>query len=167
MLERFLLYNPSDKGKDITKFQGKKIKTFIFILKENNYVSYEWEWEKSINYEIREVIKNAIVKDLCSHNKELFQYYQYIKSDRGIYRLCGNVECQSPLEFMKEDFKQINYLTDFYSWCIGQSQRSSQEKVTIKELLNNEKDFNEELKKRINNVCNIFLALNKYEEEEW
>lgn len=167
LLERFLLYNPSDKGKDITKFQGKKIKTFIFILKENNYVSYEWEWEKSINYEIREVIKNAIVKDLCSHNKELFQYYQYIKSDRGIYRLCGNVECQSPLEFMKEDFKQINYLTDFYSWCIGQSQRSSQEKVTIKELLNNEKDFNEELKKRINNVCNIFLALNKYEEEEW
>ena len=169
LLERFLLYNPSDKGKDIIKFEGKKIKTFIFILKKNDYVLFEWDWDKDINQEIKEEIKDAIVKDLCSHNKEIFQYYQYIKSERDIYRLCGDVECQTPLEFMKEDFKQINYLTDFYSWCVGQSQRSSQEKENIKKLLNDENEFNEELKKRINNVCNIFLGLNKYEiyEEEW
>ena len=86
------MYNPLDKGKDITKFQGKTIKTFLFILKKNDYELFEWDWDKSINNEIKQELRDAMVKDLCGYNKELFKYYQYIKSDSKIYGNCRGVK---------------------------------------------------------------------------
>ena len=47
--------------------------TYILILEENNYIEFNWKWDKD-NDKIKELVKQAILKYYKSFNDELFYF---------------------------------------------------------------------------------------------
>ena len=167
LLERFLLYNTSSKGDDENKFKGKSIKTYLFILKNDEYKLFDWKWDKDINHEIKEELKKAIIHDLNSYNRELFNYYDYIVKDKQNWEICEGEKCSNPIEFMEKNFKNIEYLNEFYKTLKIRCKKDD-EKAHIKKLLKDFELFNKEMYLHVDGVCNKFLCIcNEIDEEEW
>ena len=156
LMERFLIYNPSDKGKDIDKFAGKNIKTYLFIFTKNDYELFDWEWDKDLTLEIKQEVKNAIVKYLSDYNKEIFQYYNFIKNKKEYWK-----SFSTPLEYMKNEFEEVNYIKDFFSELIYKCDNG--EKNKVKSLTSDE--FCKGLNKNIEKMSDLFFGLNI--DEEW
>jgi hypothetical protein len=81
ILDRFIIHDPeqTDKRKDIDKYYGKELITYILILEDNKYVKYDWKWTKG-NNELKNIIKNGIIKYYISHHDDLFNFcYNSIK----------------------------------------------------------------------------------------
>ena len=162
LLERFIIRKPYDKGKDIDKFKDKRIITYLIILKKNTYEIFDWEWDKNITLDIKEEIKTSIVKYFSEYNMDLFRYYQYIK----FHEKWKGKGCNTPLDFMKNEFVDIEYIRDLYQTLITNFKK---EKEKVKILTNNENEYSSLLKQNIENSCDSYLGLNiKYDtEDEW
>lgn len=75
--ERFLLYNPMGNEyskNNITRFKNKKIITYVIILETNEYKEFNWEWDKE-NEELKEIIKNSIIKYYESYHTQIIDFY--------------------------------------------------------------------------------------------
>ena len=163
LMERFLIYNPSDKGKDIDKFAGKNIKTYLFILKKNDYKLFDWEWDKNLTLEIKQEVKNAIIKYLSDYNKEIFQYYNFIKNKKEYWKSFG-----TPLEYIKNEFEDVEYIKEFFSELTIRTRKSKEGKDEVKKLTNDYNKFNGELTNKIETMCDLFFGLNINDtDEEW
>ena len=167
LLERFLISMP--KGNNFEKnnkvrFKNKKIKTYLFILKQNNYKLFDWEFEKNISTELKREFKISLTKYFSQFNKELFQYYNFIsKHNKKIW----NEKFKTPLLYLSDEFKHIEYIRNFFNElnqkCIDGR------KNEVVNLMNNEIDFSNKLDERIHQACDALFGLNinADDNDEW
>ena len=165
-IERFIIYNPGDKGKDIAKFKDKSIKTYLFILKQNNFELFDWEFDNDseFNNELKLYIKEAIVSHFSSFNTGLYQYCQYIKKDTK-----WKENFRSPYDFIannyNEKFKPVVYVRDFFKQLHELSKTNRKE---VKRITDDYDIFTKKLTEKIEDMCDTFFGLNTVEEnEEW
>ena len=164
LIERFIIFNTSDKGKDSEKFAGKPITTYLFILKENKYEKFDWDWhsseENTLN--LRELFKSAIVKYYSTFNTMLFNYCKFIKNNKEKWK----EHYESPFHSISDRYKNVMYVRDFF---IGLHERSKDDRAGVKKITDNHDLFCEKLTERIEDMCNSFFGLNKQvdDNEEW
>ena len=164
LVERFIIYNTSDKGADIEKFAGKKILTYLFILKQNKYEKIVWDWHNSEENTIliKELFKNAIVKHYSTYNTMLFNYCKFLKQNKDKW----TDEYKSPYQCISYKYKHVIYVRDFF---IGLHERSKDDRAGVKKITDNHDLFCEKLTERIEDMCNTFFSLNVSmdNDEEW
>ena len=51
-----------DKENNQTRYSGKKITTYLLILKQNKYKIFDWDLENTIDNEVKMICKNAFTK---------------------------------------------------------------------------------------------------------
>lgn len=161
LFERFIIANPNT-DKNIEKFKNKDIKTYLVVLKKNKYIHIDFSWEKKAKFEIKQSIKKMIKTYFYSKNKQLFNYYNFIKNEKitvngkEIYKWREHGSYSSPLEYMVSKFEYKNkYVVDFFH---NLHKRCVNEKTIVKEITNNEKLFQEEINKSIDDMCEKYFT---------
>lgn len=166
LLERFILYNTSDKGKDIDKFKNKPIKTYLFSLKDKSYEVFDWDWDNDSCGKIKEEIKKAIIKYYSSFNKQLFQYCCFFSIRENIHKW-KNEGYKSPYDYISSTYNSISYVKDFFKMLHNKSKESKEE---AKKIAKNENIFNEQIIEFIEESCDRFLNIrteNDDEDDDW
>jgi len=159
LLERFLIQNANSNDRDKnnqTRFSGKKITTYLLILKQNRYEIFDWDFEDTIDNEIRTICKSAFIKYFKNYNKELFNYCKFIKKEKSKWK-----GFKSPYQFIAkdEDFKNNTYIKDFFNYL---DQKISDGKhKEVKEITDTEGQFNNEINSYIEDMCDTYFSLNK------
>ena len=166
-IERFIIYNTGDKGKDIVKFKNKSIKTYLFILKQNDFELFDWEFDNDseFNDELKLYIKESIVRHFSTFNTGLYQYCQYIKKDTKWKEL----SFRSPYDYIANEYNQegrpVVYVRDFFKELHKLSKTDRKE---VKRITDDCDIFTKELTEKIEDMCDTFFGLNIVEEnEEW
>jgi hypothetical protein len=164
LCERFLIFNPKHtiKGKNMKKFKGKTIQSYVFILKQNKFIKYEWDWDMKYNIEIKELFKDAIIKHFSQTNKQLFQYCSFVKSSE-----IWKKESKTPFEYIAKQFdnsQKVPHIRDFFKLLHEQSKTNKQHVLRI---VNSEELFLEELSKKTDEMCDSFFNLNVITDDEW
>ena len=164
LCERFLIFNPKHtiKGKNMKKFKGKTIQSYVFILKQNKFIKYEWDWDMKYNIEIKELFKDAIIKHFSQTNKQLFQYCSFVKSSE-----IWKKESKTPFEYIAKQFDnspKVPHIRDFFKLLHEQSKTNKQHVLRI---VNSEELFLEELSKKTDEMCDSFFNLNVITDDEW
>ena len=164
LVERFIIYNTADKGNDTEKFAQNKIITYLFILKQNKYEKFDWDWHTSEENTllIKEMFKNAIVKHYSSYNTILFNYCKFLKMNKQKWEQ----EHKSPYQYISDSYKHVRYVRDFF---IGLHERSKDDRAGVKKITDNHDLFCEKLTERIEDMCNMFFGLTTQvdDDEEW
>ena len=169
LLERFIIYNTSDKGKDVEKFKKKSIKTYIFSLKDKSYEVFNWDWLNDSSDKIKEEIKKAIIKYYSSFNKQLFQYCSFL-SEKENKDKWKNEGFKSPYDYIStiyENEKDAKYIKEFFKWLHNKCKESKEEAVKI---ANNKTIFNEKIIEFMEESCDKFLGIkneNHDEDDDW
>ena len=158
ILERFIIYNTSNKGDDVNKFKGKNIKTYIFSLKEEK--CYDFTIDDANDKTLREELKKALVKHYSSFNIQLYRYCQFVKEsskwkEQGV---------TTPLEYISKKYNKIKYVRDFFTYLHN---RRKEDKVHVNRLINDETLFCNKLNEYIEEMCDNMLNLNDIEEDDW
>jgi hypothetical protein len=165
MIERFIIFNAGEKGDDIKKFNGKNIKTYIFILKQNKYELFDFTWDSNEQYcfEIKQLVKNAVVKHFASFNKELFYYCKFVKKS-GKWK--SGKEFTTPFDFISNEYKDTDYIKEFFKYL---HERSKTDRNYGKTITDDIDIFNENLTEKIEESCNSFFGLNDCtnDDDEW
>lgn len=159
LCERFLIFNPKDKGKDIKKFKNKIIQSYIFILKQNKHIKIEWDWDSKFTIELKEIFKEAIIKHFSKKNKQLFQYFTFVRNSK---KWKGN--SKTPFDYIANEFEDISYIRYFFK---SLHERSNTNRDHILTIINSEELFSEELTKKIEDMCDSFFNLNVETDDEW
>jgi len=175
LTERFLLYKP--KGNDRhtnnkTRFDGKKIKTYLFILKKNKYKLFDWEWDKSLDKELKVEYKLGLVKMLSEHNKSFYDYYRYQVKN---YKDTKDKKFSSPLEYIVKTEEDKNkkapegdlpiYIVDFFRDLHSRLKNNKKEVVVITKT---EDKFCDALTKHIEQMCDTYFGLTDINyDDEW
>jgi len=172
LLERFLIYNPlSDE--DHKKYNGKNINTYIFILKNNNFIKLDWKWDNNteVNTEIKTEIKHALIKHFSDNHIDIYNYLCAIKDkiNNGKY-WGGECKISTPFEYISTKMKDrlcknypqyiIKIFEDFHEkWNAGSKQE-------VKRIIDNRENFTEHLHKKLESVCDSYLGLSKLAEND-
>lgn len=164
LVERFIICNTGDKGNDTKKFSGKPIVTYLFILKQNRYEKYDWNWHVSDEntFLLKELFKNAIIKHYSTYNTMLFNYCQFLKKNKEKWS-----GYKSPYHYIANNtYKKVIYVRDFF---IGLHERSKDDKAYVKKITNNYELFCKKITENIEDMCNSFFGMNKCidDDEEW
>jgi hypothetical protein len=165
LLERFLIYNPKGNDREInnkSRFENKKIKTYLFILKEKNYKIFDWDFENNISNELKYEFKLALKKYLSYFNKEIFNYYNFI-AKKGEWK----EKFKTPLLFFADKFDDIPYIRNLFNELNQECSDGKKNEVT--ELTKDETRLFEKLDNRIEQMCDTFFGLNiiNDDDSEW
>ena len=168
IIERFILYNVGDKGKDISKFKNKTIKTYLFILKNNDFKIFDWKWDNSteFNNQIKDLCKNALVKHFSSFNRSLYQYCKYVKTTK-IWKEKKKNNFKSPYDYIANVYSEeqnVVYVRDFFKYL------HSIPKSEAKTITDTYESFSIKLIENIEEMCDSFFGLNQPTEssdDEW
>jgi len=166
LLERFLIQNANNNEHDINnkiRFSGKKITTYLLILKQNRYEIFDWDFEDTIDNEIRTICKTAFIKYFKNYNKELFNYCKFIKNEKSKWE-----GFKSPYQFIAKDenFRKNTYINDFFNYldqkiCDGKHKE-------VKEMTDNFNLFEEKINEYIVDMSETYFGLNKLDDKlEW
>lgn len=160
LLERFLLRNCKENSNNFDRFNNKKIITYLLILKKNKYEIFDFDFENNINKELKNLLKDALIKYFNNYNKELFYYLKYVKSDKNKWK-----NFTSPYLFIKKKYDEVNYINNMFSYFHEESKKTREK---IKEITDNEEYFLTIIKTYIEEMCDIFLNLNNIQDDdEW
>ena len=166
ILERFLIKN--SKGNDEYKennqirYSGKKITTYLLILKQNKYEIFDWDFEDSIDNELKMICNNAFTKYFKQYNKELFNYCKFIKLDKS-----KRTGFNSPYHFLanKEEFQYNIYIKNFFN---DLHKESKKDKKNVKNITDNFNLFEEKINEYIVEMVETYFDLNVVDnDEEW
>jgi hypothetical protein len=157
LLERFLIRNPTEnefEKNNKTRFGGKNIKTYLFILKQNRYKLFDWDWDNLLDKDLKEECKKAIVKDLSGFSKQIYDFYTFTKKAdtwKGLFN--------SPMEYIvnEKNIKLPTYAIDFFKDLHQQILSGKRNEVI--ELTNTEKMFCDSLNLRIEQTCDRFFGI--------
>ena len=163
LLERFILYNTSDKGKDIDKFKNKTIKTYLFSLKDKSYEVFHWDWDNDSCDKIKEEIKNAIIKYYSSFNKQLFQYCAFLSKRENIHKW-KNQNFTTPYDYISSKYVSISYVNDFFKMLHNKWKENKEE---TKKIANNETIFSEKIVEFIEESCDKFFGIQNEDDDDW
>lgn len=161
MIERFMLYNPADKGKDVEKFKDKQIKTHIFILKQNRceIVNYEWDNETKFAMELKKLVRNGVVKYFSTFNKQLYNYCFFVKkSDEW------KADFSSPYDCIASKYSNVYYVRDFFK---NLHERSKENKLLVKNITDNCDVFCEKITEKIEETCDKFFGFTEQNDDDW
>jgi hypothetical protein len=161
MIERFMLYNPADKGKDVEKFKDKQIKTHIFILKQNKceIVNYEWDNEIKFSMELKKLVRNGVVKYFSTFNKQLYNYCFFVKkSDEW------KADFSSPYDYIASKYSKVYYVRDFFK---NLHERSKDNKLLVKNITDNCDVFCEKITEKIEEMCDKFFGFTEQNDDDW
>lgn len=168
LLNRFVLYHPKEKqktSKNKVRFIGKTLITYILVLETNQYVKFEFDWDKD-NKDIIEAVKIAIVDHYSSYNSELFYYCNkvcrnwntddYFKNDR---------KNTNPFNYIIKKLQSIKNHTS-YSICMVEelNEKWNTNKMFVKDVINNEHMFVEIINRHIRKAIDNFIFENKKSE---
>ena len=157
LLERFIIRNPKGNERPTnnkTKFEGKQIQTYLFILKQNRYELFDWKWDGSLNKELLNECKQSIIQKLSVFNKQIFEYYNFIKNKNEKWK-----PFSSPLEYIANNALDLPvYVTDFFKYLHQQTKTGKLSEVI--ELTNTEKLFCEKMNSQIEQMCDRFFGIN-------
>jgi hypothetical protein len=164
ILERFIINNPKNKGKDIDKFENKPIKTYLFNLNKNEYELFEWNFNETLFLKLKEIINDSIIKYYSYFNKQIFQYLTFIKNKKEIWKDYNN-----PFNYIskKDEFENIVYIKDFFK---NLDRKSKINKNEVLEIINSEYKFYDEINFYIKDMCDTYFGLNiniNLSDEEW
>ena len=157
-LERFIIYNPLQKGKDIQKFKCKPIKTFLFILKQNQYNVFDWDWDNRTHYSysLKCIIRDAIVNYFQSYHTSLYHYCTYISNTSQKWK---KTHC-SPYEYIASEYNDAiypKYIYSFFNTIHNKYKNGEQDHV--KHIVNHKHLFCDALNKTLEDMCNRFFGL--------
>ena len=159
LIQKIIIGNPNDKGSDKYKFKTKKLITYIFILKENRYEKIEWEWLK-YNTEVKNILKNAVIKHFSGYNEQLFHCSCFIKKDKEIWK-----NFPSPYDYIANKYKKVGYINNFFKFL---HEMSKNNKTFVKNLTDDKELFCQKLTEYIKETCNNFFGLITIDDnEEW
>ena len=131
--------------------------------KQNRYEIFDWDFEDTIDNEIRTICKTAFIKYFKNYNKELFNYCKFIKKEKSKWK-----KFKSPYQFIAkdEDFRNNTYIKDFFNYL---DQKISDGKhKEVRDITDNEGPFNNEINSYIEDMCNTYFNLNDESENiEW
>lgn len=164
IFERYIINNPNSNNNEKnnkTRYDGKKIITYLFVLKHNTYKIFDWNFEKNINEELDAIYKNGFFKYFENFNKKIFNYCKFIKENKSEWK-----NYSSPYEFLENcnAFQNIPYAQKFFYIL------SKKNKCDAKKITDNENLFNEQINEFINEMCNAFFPKNNNgneDDEEW
>mgnify|MGYP006128125283 FL=1 len=165
ILERFLIKN--SKGNEYEKnnqirYSSKKITTYLLILKQNKYEIFDWDFEDTIDNELKMLCKNAFTKYFKEYNKELFNYCKFIKQDKSKW-----VGFKSPFHFLanKEDFKYNIYIKNVFNDLHKESMKNPK---NVKNITDNFNLFEEKINEYIVEMVETYFDLNVVDnDQEW
>ena len=166
LLTRFLLANPKGNEREknnVTKFVGKSIKTYIFVLKQNRYVRIDWDWDATVACEIIGVFKAAIMNTLVVHHEPIRQFYNQMKKNKKVW----SDKHDSPMAYVADQFSHVKYVSELFGDLNRQYLDGHKDVVQV--LLNDKNAFSAELDKRADRMCDAFFRpLSKVQnDEEW
>lgn len=162
LLERFLIFNPMDKGKDITKFEKKKIITYMFILKQSRHVVFDWDWdnEDAVTKEIKRELKAAFMLHISNTTKQLFNYYNFIKKKKELWSTFV-----TPLKYMADAYRDVSYVMLFFEDLHNRSMQNQLDEV--KTILGDCDLFSKEITAKCESMCDDYLGLRDVSDTEW
>jgi len=91
-----------------------------------------------------------IYNNLSQYNKQIFQYYNYIKNHKDIWESFKN-----PLEYICNIFNNVNYIRCFFDELNQKCLNGKKDEVIL--LTQNETDFCKCLDNRIEQMCDTFF----------
>jgi len=158
LLERFLIKNANTneyKSNNQKRFSNKKITTYLLILKKNKYEIFDWNFEDTINDEMKKLCKDAFVNYFKDYNKELFNYCKFVKKNKYKWE-----KFNSPYEFIakQKEFENISYIINFFNNLHIESINGKREE--IKQITDNDKTFYEKINVYIDDMCNSYFGFN-------
>ena len=157
IMERFLIKNSKgnkhEKNNEI-RYSGKKITTYLLILKQNKYKIFDWDLENTIDNEVKMICKNAFTKYFKQYNKELFNYCKFVKQDKSKW-----TGFNSPYHFLanNEKLKYNIYIKNFFNDLHKECQKDPK---NIKNITDNFNLFEEKINEYIDEVCETYFSLN-------
>jgi hypothetical protein len=156
--------NANSNERDInnkTRFSNKKIITYLLILKKNKYEIINWDFENSINEELKVIIKNALITHFKTYNTELFNYCRFVKTNKNKW-----TGYKSPYHYLIKEFENISYVSQLFMHLSEEINKGNNKYV--KDLTDNEETFTTKLNEYIEDMCDTYLWLNKIDENvEW
>ena len=169
MVERFIIYNTADKGKDMAKFKEKSIKTFLFILKNNDYELFDWNWESHDQYnnEIKELFKGAIVKYFSDYNSQLFDYCMFVKKNPKSWQ----DKHDDPYDYLAKEYKKESpHIHDFFKE-LHTKVKNNDQRIQVKEITDSRNLFCDALtqhtEKAVENFFDIMGKKPCYSNDHW
>jgi hypothetical protein len=157
-LERCLIKNAKGNNEDNNnkkRYTGKKIVTYLLILKQNDYMIYDDDlFEKEMDNEMVSVCKNAFIRCLKQHNNDLFNYCNFVKKDADKK---WSLLYKSPYQYIENinEFKDLSYVKKFFRYLHDEHCRNNMNKV--KKITDDTLLFNEEINKYIVEMCENYF----------
>jgi hypothetical protein len=156
LLERFLIYNQSEK--DYKRYKNKNIITYCFILDDSSYIKIKWNWDNDNLFanEIKNEILLSMEKYYQDNHTDIYNYFNYIKNN--------NIEKwdKKPDEIIDEILKSFNnknkYFPD-YIISVFEDIKTKIEDDEDYEYVNNFETFNKKLNKKLHIYLEKYLRL--------
>ena len=169
MIERFMIFNPSDKGEDIRKFKDKSIKTYLFILKQQRYELFDFliDTTDQVRSKLIDLVVDSVMKYFSSINNELYNYQDYIanKDESKKWKKKG---FRTPYKYISNEYSGTEHICD--SFKLLDEKCKSMGKKAAKEISEDKTRFNQLVNEKIKDMCNDYFRLNNTErdsDEEW
>ena len=113
LLERFLIYNPKSE-EDISKFKNKKITTYLFLLDKNNFIKFEWDWDKLLLNEIKSELKLVLEKYYENNHNDIYTYFTYLKNNNEKWDKEPNIIIDKIIDDFEKNSNSPEYIIDFF-----------------------------------------------------
>jgi hypothetical protein len=172
LLERFLIRNANSNEHETnnqTRYSGKKITTYLLILKQNKYEIFDWEFENNIDNELKIICKTALIKYFKNYNKDLFNYCKFIKDDKSNPNKWTGYK--SPYQFLakKKEFEKKSYIINFFNNLHEECKTRCEKKIKeVKKITDNFNLFEEKLNEYIIDMIDTYFGFNITNDElEW
>jgi hypothetical protein len=155
-IERFILQNPRDK--DVSRFQKKDIKTFLFVLKNNKYEVFEWKWDRCASYTttLRKLLCDSLVKHFESFHTSLFNYCTYNLNHPEKWES----KFDSAYEYIAKEYSlstHPEYISKYFS---GLHERYIDgDEDGVQQTVSNQNTFCNALKRRLERMCSKFFDI--------
>ena len=151
LLERFLIYNPKS-DEDKSKFENKKINTYLFLLDKNKYINIDWLWDKSLINNIKEELKSVLEEYYKSNHLDIYKYFTHIKNnnwnnDKNKIKIVEDI-----IQKCSDMYNCPDYIMDFLKDIITKIEDEEEY-----DYINSYDTFNKKLTKKLKNHIDKYL----------